>query len=134
MYNGVYMTDFAQKVAQAQDLTIDEQKKAGAPIQGKIGDEHKEFLKTFIALIDSKKIDPSYPKSFLKKEVYDKLDEEWKDKTDLALINIGQQVRMIYEYHSSKETPNDAPQLQTMVEQLWQMKQRIEEHYDCFVF
>lgn len=128
------MTDFAQKVSSATDLTNEEQKKAGMPVKGKIGDEHKAFLKTFIDMIDSKKIDPYDPKTFLKKDVYDALDQEWKDKTDLALINIANQVRIIYEYHTSKDTPNDAPQLQTMVEQLWEMKERIEEHYDCFIF
>ncbi len=125
---------FTQALADHQDLPVDDQKKAGQPVTGTIDEEHTNFLKTLIALIDSGEIKVGDPQSFLKHDVYDGLEEQWKDKTDLALNNISDQVSLIHEYWISKQTPNDSPQLQTMVEQLWQMKQRIEEHHDVFKF
>ena len=129
------MADFAKQMAkQTRELTEKEQKNAGTPIKGKMDDKHSIFLKTVIKLIDDKKIDVDDPQTFLKSDVYEKLDEEWKDKTDLSLVNIAGQLRLIYEFYKSKETPDESPQLQTMVEQLWQMKQKIEEQHDVFKF
>lgn len=128
------MPDFAQSINQATDLTEKQQKKAGKPVAGDIDEEHRNFLKTLIKLIDSGEIRPDDPKSFLKPEVYDKLDEEWHEKTDIALMNIAQQVRLINDFRNTNGAPDESPQLQTMVEQLWQMKQQIEEHHDVFKF
>ena len=71
--------------------------------------------------------------SFLKQEIYENLDDEWKDKVDLSLANIANQIRLIAEAHKQAGSEN-AVQLQTMVEQLWQMKQQIEEQHDAFKF
>lgn len=67
-------------------------------------------------------------------DIYNTLDEAWQDKADLSLQNIAGQVRIIAEFMASKETPDESPQLQTMVEQLWQSKQQIEKHHDVFKF
>ena len=91
-------------------------------------------MKTLIGILDSGEIDPYEPKTFLNMDVYESLDEQWQDKVDLALVNISNQVRLIHEFHVSNDTPDESPQLQTMVEHLWEMKQRIEEHYDVFKF
>jgi len=128
------MADFNSIMAQKQNLSEDDQKKAGAPVSGGIGDKYKEFLKTVIGLIDSGEINVLDPQSFLNKDVYDGLDEGWKEQTDLALVNITQQLRMIDEFYRSKKTPDESPQLETMIEQLWQTKQRIEETHDVFKF
>ncbi len=128
------MNDFASHVAAAQDLTHEDQKKAGTPVAGSIGDEHRDFLQTLKKMLDSGEIDPNDSKSLLKMNVYEKLDEQWQDKTDLALANVTDQLRHIADFMASAETPNESPQLQTMVEQLWQSKQKIEEHYDVFKF
>jgi len=84
-------------------------------------------------LLDSGEINPEEPKSFLKQEIYENLDDEWKDKVDLSLANIANQIRLIAEAHKQAGSEN-AVQLQTMVEQLWQMKQQIEEQHDAFKF
>lgn len=119
---------------QNQNLPEREQKKAGQAIGGDMDEEHANFLQTLIGLLDRKEIVSSDPQSMLKREVYDKLPQEWKDKVDLALLNIAQQVRLIEEFYRSKETPNSSPHLQTMIEQLWQMKERMEEEHDVFKF
>ena len=128
------MTDFYDQVAAAKDLTHEDQKKAGAPVAGNIGSDHRDFLKSIKKMLDSGEIDPYEPKSLLKMDIYDGLGEMWQDKTDLALHNIANQLRLIADFLASAETPAESPQLQTMVEQLWQSKQQIEEHHDVFKF
>jgi len=128
------MADFNSIMAQHHDLSEEDQKRAGAPVSGSISSEHKNFLKTVTGLIDSGEIDVLDPQSFLNKDVYDSLDEEWKEKTDLTLINIVHQLRMIDKFRRSNKTPDESPQLETMIEQLWQMKQHIEETHDVFKF
>jgi hypothetical protein len=128
------MPDFAKAIAAQRDLSVEEQKKAGTPIAGTLAEEHRDFLKTVTSLIDAGEIQPDSPQTFLKTDVYDGLDEEWKAKVDVALLNIANLVRKIDEYHRSKQTPDEAPQYATMIEDLWQMKRRIEEHHDVFKF
>ncbi|MFA6259592.1 MAG: hypothetical protein WCX29_03205 [Candidatus Peribacteraceae bacterium] len=129
------MPDFASTIAQGSGNLLPEkkQKHAGKPVKGKIEQEHKHFLATLTQLLDSGDIDPYNPTSFLKREVYDTLDEKWQDTVDVSLHNIADQIRMIQETRLSAKGEN-AIQLQTMVEHLWQMKQQIEEHHDAFKF
>lgn len=128
------MPDFHQSINDHADMSEDAQKKAGQVTAGDMGDEHKNFLKTVIDLLDSGKLDVTKPETFLHKDVYDGLDEEWQSKTDQAMINIADQLRHIKDFHDDPSTPDSAPQLQVMIEHLWQMKQRIEDHYDVFIF
>lgn len=126
------MPDFAQSLEDHKDLPLTDQKKAGQAIAGEMDSKHEDFLKHLIKLLDEKKIDIADPQSFLKKEVYDALDEEWRGKVDLVLVNVVDEVRRIEDFFRSTETPNSSPHLQTMIEHLWQMKQRIEEFHDVF--
>lgn len=128
------MGDFTQIIGDQQDLTREQQKKAGTPLSGAMDDKIKQFLETLIQLIDSEEIDPYVPESFLNQEIYSGLSEEWKEKSDLALINIASQIQQIDQFYRSNQTPDSSPQLQSMVEALWEMKQRIEEHHDVFKF
>ena len=126
--------DFVQQIKNQAQLTEEEEQSAGQPVKGYIEEEHRQFLGTLFELIDNGEVDVNDQQSFLKKDVYDTLDEEWKDKTDLALVNIANQIKLIDTFRKDENNPEESPQLQTMVEQLWQMKQRIEEHYDVFKF
>lgn len=128
------MDDFIQQVAEAKDLTVDDQRKAGTPVAGTISSDHRSFLKTIQKMLDSGEIDPYEPRSLLKMDVYEGLSEEWQEKTDLALMNLAHQLRMIAEFLASPETPAESLQLQTMVDSLWQTKQKIEQHHDVFIF
>ena len=128
------MADFSQQIAAGHTLTVDEQKKAGAPIGGQMDQKYRDFLKLIKSLIESGEIDPYVPSTFLKHDVFASMPEEWQDKTDLTLQNIAGLLKQVYELYISKQTPDEAPQYQTMIEQLWQMKQRVEEHYDVFKF
>src|SRR5687768_8429289 len=109
------MADFTSLMGKHGDLPLDDQKKAGQAIGGKMDDKYEDFLKTLIGLLDRKEINTTDPQSFLKMEVYEKLPQDWKDKTDLALLNIAQQIKIIEGFFRSKETPNSSPHLQTMI-------------------
>jgi|GEM_PF-506795 len=128
------MTEFSKQIKGAKDLTIADQKKAGTPIAGAMNSEHAQFLQTLEKLINEKTIDPQNAQTFLNTDVYANLDEQTQDKADLALQNMARQIQLIHGFIESNETPNESPQLQTMVEQLWQMKQEIEIDNDVFVF
>lgn len=128
------MPDLTTAIAQHADLSEKEQKQAGKAIAGKMSDEHETFMKEVLRLIDTKQIDVNNPRSILKQDVYDKLSEEWQNKIDASLPNIIDQLRHIVDFRVSKKTPDESPQLQTMISYLWQMKQRIEDHHDVFKF
>ncbi|PIQ76570.1 hypothetical protein COU78_02580 [Candidatus Peregrinibacteria bacterium CG10_big_fil_rev_8_21_14_0_10_49_24] len=125
---------FLQQVSNRKELTQQQEQSAGTPVAGKMGAKHTSFLSDLFALIDKGDIRTDEPQTFLNQEVYEKLSDEWKDKTDLALTNIANQLRLIDSFRKDTNTPVESPQLQTMVEQLWQMKQRIEEDHDVFKF
>ena len=108
------------------------QKQTAQPLAGQVQGDHSEFMKQLFELIDTGVINTKDPSTLLKKEVYNELNDEWKDKVDLALINMAQQIERIDEYR--KQDAQDAVHLQVMVDHLWQMKERIEEHQDAFVF
>lgn len=126
--------DFLKMMSQNPTLSTEEQKKVGTPPQGAMSEEHKKFLKTIIALIDSGQIDPYVPESLLNKEVYDSLPEVDQDKIDLALLNIADMIRMIEEFFRSTQTPDESPQLQEMIDYLWQIKKHAEKVHDIFKF
>jgi len=128
------MADFATSMAHPTNLTEEEQKKVGQPLRGDMDDEHKNFCTTITKLFESGAIDVTKPETFLNQEVYDKLEPEWKTKTDMALMNIATLLNHIYGFYKSKQTPDACPQLASMIDQLWEMKQRIETHADVFKF
>ncbi len=128
------MPDFAQTMANPTDLSEAAQVKAGAPMTGDMDDDHKRFAETISQLLESGTIDVTKPETFLNQSVYDSLEPVWKTKTDLATMNIATLLSHIYDFYKSKQTPDACPQLGTMIEELWQMKQRIEVHADVFKF
>lgn len=128
------MNDFHALLKKHGALSEEKQKAVGKAKDGKMNKKHADFLKDLLDLIKKGTIDPMLPESFINKKVYDTMPQEWKGKVDLGLINMAHQIQKIAEFYGSKETPNASPELQNMIEHLWQMKQRIEEKYDAFKF
>ena len=130
------MADYLSTITQGQktNLSAQEQKHMGEAEAAPMDAKHNTFLETILTMVDSGEIDVYKPETFLKKDIYDKLDEMWRDKTDLALINIANQLQNIYLFRVSKQTPDESPMLASMIDELWQMKQRIEETHDVFKF
>lgn len=129
------MADLQSLYDEHKHLPEEAQKQAGKPSAGSMGDEHEKFLETVLKLLKSKAIDPSDPKTFLNGTVYDALAQREKDSIDLSLANLAGMLNHIVEFRLSSETPDSSPQLQTMIEQLWQTKSRIEAKVgDVFKF
>ena len=122
------------RMTQEKDLSIEEQQKIGTPIEGAMDAEHAQFLETLQKMIREKTINPEDPQTFLNPDIYKNLDEKTQDKADLALQNMARQVQLIHGFLESNKTPDQSPQLQTMVDQLWKMKNDIEIDNDVFVF
>jgi len=127
-----YLTTIAQ--GQKQGVTPEQEKQMGTAATAPMDEKHNVFLQTILQMIDSGTIDVYKPETFLKKDIYDKLEEQWRDKTDLALINIANHLQNIYLFRVSKQTPDTSPILAAMIDELWQMKQRIEDTHDVFIF
>jgi len=123
------MADIRALYTKHKDLSDDDQKNAGKAIAGKMGELHEAFLKTIVELVKAKEIDFFDPPSMLKASAFEKLSEKDQEAIGLSLFNLLHQVERIYKFFISTDTPNESPQLQTMIEHLWQMKERIEKKY-----
>jgi hypothetical protein len=132
-YN-VSMQSFSDHIAQNYTLTDDEQKKAGQAMAGDMSTKHKEFVALLSKLIKEGTIDPMHPSTLLHQKIYDALDDALRTKVDLMLPNVAILLRHIADFYHSKETPDSCPQLAQMIDQLWEMKERIEQEKDVFVF
>lgn len=122
-------------IAENKDLPEESQIAAGKAIAGAMDPKHEEFVALLLRLLQAKEIDPGNNRSFLNRAVYDALSEGERDTIDLALINLGTMLGKIIEFRLSKATPDSSPHLQTMIDQLWDMKNRIEERAgDVFKF
>ncbi|MBM3230736.1 hypothetical protein FJZ28_00230 [Candidatus Peregrinibacteria bacterium] len=128
------MADFHQKLATAPSLTDDQQVKAGAPIAGKLSEAHLNFLKSIKAMVESGEIDVYKPRSFLNESVYNAMSEEEQERADMGLMNVSRLLKDLYELYISKQTPDESPQYTTMIEQLFAMKERLEQDHDVFKF
>jgi len=129
------MDDFIALAETHADVPDEELKKAGQAIGGPMGAEHTEFVKMITKLITEGTIDFHQPETILNRPVYDVLDEAHRSQVDQAMVNIADMLRHITEFYVSKQTPDSSPQLETMIEQLWLMKNKVEaEHGDVFIF
>ena len=129
------MTDLTSLYDEHKDLSDADATKAGKAIGGTMGDEYTEFVKLISGMITSEEINPHIPETFFHKDVYDALSQESKQKVDLATMNVADLLRHVAEFYLSKQTPDAGPQLQNMIEQLMQMKERVERVYgDVYKF
>ena len=96
--------------------------------------EHYEFLKLVAKLMQENAIDLYKPETFFT-DAYTNLDATAKAKVDRASVNIADLLRHTADFYLSKQTPDESPQLMTMIDQLVQMKKRVEdEHGDVYKF
>jgi hypothetical protein len=129
------MTDLRKLASQHKDVPDEVLKKAGQAIGGDMDEEHRTFVQTIARLIEGGEIDVYKPETFFRLETYGTLAELDRAQMDRATVNVADQLRRIHEFYRSKQTPDESPHLQTMVEHLWQMKSRVEEKYgDVYKF
>lgn len=123
------MVDFRKLAETHANVPDHELKQAGRAIGGPMGDTHTDYVKRVTAMIKSGEIDYHQPESILQKDVYAALPQEARSKVDLAMVNLVDLLRHITEFYLSDKTPDASPQLQTMIEHLWQMKDTIKNQY-----
>lgn len=129
------MADFKSLYDEHKDLSQEEQKRVGQAVPGAMGDEHTEFVKLIAKMITSGEINVYAPETFYKDGAYEALKEEARAQVDIAMVNIADLLRHVAEFYLSKKTPDASPQLQQMIEELWQMKERVEKkHGDILKF
>lgn len=128
------MTDFVAQMKSGANLTLEEQKSAGAPIGGDMSAKHKKFVHDLSLLIEKGSINPDNVETFIHRPEYEKLDDTVRGIVDRSLPNIATLLRYIVDFYRSKQTPDACPQLQTMIDQLWEMKERVEANGDILTF
>lgn len=115
-------------------MSEDEQKRVAQAFGGDMSSDHKAFVKLLAELIEKGTIDPSRPASFLKQTTYARIDDRLRAKVDMMLPNLAILLGHIVDFYKSKQTPDACPQLANMIDQLWEMKMRVENDADVFVF
>ena len=128
------MADFVTQMQAQPALSEEQQKKVGQAKAGDMDQSHTQFLKNISGLIESGVIDVNQPETFIHRGVYEKLSDEWKAKTDQLISSMAILLYHIHGFYRSKQTPDSSPQLQSMIEQLWEMKRRMGSHSDVFTF
>lgn len=123
------MADLGSLYDQHKDLSEEAQVKAGKAPAGAMGDEQTNFVKTISRMILEGEINVYETSTFYKPGAYEALKEADRGSVDLAMVNIASLLKHIADFYLSKKTPDAAPQLQQMIEELWQMKDRLEKKY-----
>lgn len=109
--------------------------RAGQATGTTMDDAHVQYLTTLIASIDSGVLDLTNKDTFLTSAFRSRLSPQERDAIDFSLVNLCDQLRRIVDYFKSTKTPNASPQLQTMIDHLWEMKKRMTEKFgDCLAF
>lgn len=118
----------------ATHLTDEQQQKIGQSFAQKMDEKHEAFMKEILRLINEKSIVLGNPQSLLNIPVFNQLTESEQDQVDVALFNIANLLTRIVEFRISKHTPDESIELQSMIDHLWQMKERIEAKHDILKF
>jgi hypothetical protein len=128
----MYMV-FITTLTQHSELPEGEQMAAGQVIAGKLSTKHQAFLEQLFNLLDNKSVDPYIPSTCLHQQTYDQMTEEQQDAIDMELQTICSQLRLI---QNMREQSNGTENihLTSLVEQLWDMVNRIEVENDIFKF
>jgi hypothetical protein len=128
------MADYKSAMANPGNISEEEQKRVGQAFGGDMSVRHKEFVKKLSDMIAKGEIDPLHTETFVNEDVYARIDDALRMKVDLTLPNIATLLTHIVEFYRSKQTPDACAQLATMIDQLWEMKERIEKFADVFKF
>ncbi len=123
----------ALKKHSGKDPSDADQKALGKPKAAALGDEHKDFLKEILGLIDAGTIDTKNTDTFVNEDVYKGLDLTMRAKVERAMPNIISLLERIMDLHARPEQ-DESFEMKNLIECLWQAKERIEKHADVFIF
>ena len=122
----------AIKKHSGKDPSEAEQRRLGKPRAASLSDDHADFLKNIIRLIDAGKINTADMQSFINDDVYAGLSDELRAQTDKTIPNIVSLLERIMDLHA-REEDNESFEMKSLIETLWQINERMGEH-DVFVF
>ncbi len=128
------MSKFTKAIGIYGNTSDAHQKAAGKALAGAMDTELEELMLALVKLTESGAIDPRNPKSLLNMSVYEKMTEQEQDYIDVSLMNIANMVDVIVDFYKSKDTPNSSPHLETMLQNLLQMRKRLEAKHDVLKF
>ena len=123
----------AIKKHSGKDPSVAEQQRLGKPQAVSFSDDHSDFLNNIISLIDEGKIGTADPQSLINDDVYAGLSDELRAQTDKTIPNIVSLLERIMDLHA-REEDNESFEMKSLIETLWQAKERIEKHADVFIF
>ncbi len=123
------MADLLSSIAQHSGASDDEIKKAGKPAGDDMAAAHKQYLAKLIAVLDAKTVDAYAPSSLVDPAKYNALSELDRGKVDIVAVNMASQIQRIEGFFRDKSIPDASPELQTMIEHLWNMKKTVEDQY-----
>lgn len=87
-----------------------------------------EILRIILRLVDAKTINPLRPESLIKhdqRNAYTMLPDEERRTVDVSLVNMCTQLQHIVEFHRSPHTPDESVELETMIDHLLDMRERL---------
>jgi len=123
------MADLTSLYGEHKDLPEEAQKKAGQAKAGAMGETHTDFVRTISRMITEGEINVYEINTLYNPGAYDALKPEEREQVDFQMVNIATLLRHIADFYLSKQTPDSSPQLEQMIEELWQMKERLEQKY-----
>ena len=112
----------------------DTQQRLNQPLQKDDGmhSKHDEFLKLLISKLESSELDPLNIQTIYNPDVYNNLNEEEKEKTNLVAVNIMSIIRQIESLWKIEQ--KSSFQIQNLVDTVFQMKAKFEEkHGDVYI-
>lgn len=128
------MPDYADAMANPPKLSEKKQVEMTKSDPQPMPDTHNDFIQKILKLVEQGVIDPLKPETLVNDDAYNKLNDEWQAKVDLASVNMAHQLQLIIDFYKSRHTPNESAELQNLIDYLWEMKQRIKEHEEVFTF
>jgi hypothetical protein len=119
-----------------ENLIIDPetQKMLNKPIESATGlrGEHEDFLNALISKIGKGELDTRNVQTLYNHAVYDKLDENDREKADLTAINLMSMIRQIERLRENDRRATF--QIQNLVDTVFRMKSGFEEkHGDVYI-
>lgn len=119
---------------QNENITPDTQKKLNEPLADNTGFNEgcEDFLKMLIGKLESNELNPYDIKTLYNKAVYENLNDEIKEATDITAMNLMGIIRQIEKLWKIERKATF--QIQNLVDTVFHMKSKFEaEHGDVYI-
>lgn len=123
-------SDYATTMANTRHPSEKKQKNTARADYKNLTAKHMEILQIILTLVDTQTIDLLRPESLIKEDqrnAYAMLPDEKRRTVDVSLVNMCTQLQHIVEFHRSPHTPDESVELETMIDHLLDMRERLGE-------